>query len=333
MEIVFLNRLHKDDGQEAEAFAQIWIGEQDGLWSTGWSGDAGEEENEIWYEGGNWSELLCIYRYQLAQKLSAGYRPLLEGVFHEHDESSGRVKGIQQLYCYSELHSNDQLYAELVAWRRSRSARDQRAPYMIAGNRLLRLISTFVPRTHSELLELPGMGDSKLVAYGEEILELTARTEQPRAFPLVWVHEELDPQLFANWSYKQKELKYKLELDQFNQRRCVLQGIADGQGLESLGQSTSLPRRELLDLLEELARDGCNLEPLIMQELTPMPEDEQHAVWSAYEELGDQYLKPVLHKVYGTEQNAEVRNSDRYERLRLIRIRYRRADRPIVACQ
>lgn len=204
---------------------------------------------------------------------------------------------------------------------------------MIAGNRLLRLISAFVPRTDSELLELPGMGDSKLVTYGKEILELTARAEQPRSFPLDWVQEELDPQLFVNWSYKQKELKYKLELDQFNQRRCVLQGIADGQGLEKLGQSTGLPRRELLDLLEELARDGCNLEPLIMQELTPMSEDEQHAVWSAYEELGDQYLKPVLHKVYGTEQHAEVRNSDRYERLRLIRIRYRRTDRPIVACQ
>jgi len=64
----------------------------------------------------------------------------------------------------------------------------------------------------------------------------------------------------------------------------------------------------------------------VSAELEAIPEEEQQAVWQAYEELGDTLLKPVLQKGYGRE-SSEGGNGNLdtlYERLRLIRIRYRR---------
>ncbi|MNP44856.1 hypothetical protein D3C76_1387340 [compost metagenome] len=59
-------------------------------------------------------------------------------------------------------------------------------------------------------------------------------------------------------------------------------------------------------------------------ELKDVPREEQEKVWNAYEELGDSFLKPILQKVYH-KKAVEGKDLDTlYERLRLIRILFRR---------
>ncbi|WP_068786709.1 HRDC domain-containing protein [Paenibacillus phocaensis] len=325
MRIVFLNSLEKKDDGAMLRGAQVWIGEEEGVWRMGWNElSVDGEKEDLWYEGASWSEMLHIYRHRLAAKLGEGFRPVMEGIWDEKEALTGRGMAAQKLICYSEFNGNEPVYNELTAWRRKKASSERKAPYLIASNRLLRMISVFLPQTVDELLQLPGVGENKAGEYGAELLAITQAADRNHGFPLDWVEQEIDDEVFRSWLYKQKEVKYRAEMEKFSVRRAVLEALAEGLKVEEICMRTGIERRDAVELLENLEKEGYNTDDLVSAELEEMPEAEQQAVWMAYEELGDTLLKPVLHKVYGTEA-AEGGNLDTlYERLRLIRIRYRR---------
>jgi len=327
MQIVFMNRLSRNTGRDEEAFAQLWIGEEEGVWSLGWRDFAHAEEeshNTLWYEGGSWSEMLCVYRHELAVRMGEGYRPLLDGIFHEEDSLPSRNSEHLKLQYYSEQHSNEQVYEELCAWRRGRSSSERKAPYILASNRLLKMLSAYLPHTTEELLQIPGVGEGKAAQYGADWLTITGAAAKEHVFPLDWVHKEIDEESFISWTYRQKELKYKKQLERLRMRRLLLQGIERGLGMEQLKEECGAARRDLLEAVEELEKEGYSVEKLIVHELAGMPQTEQDQVWKTFEELGDVFLKPVLYKVYGHDFTAPGGLDLYYERLRLLRIRYRR---------
>ncbi|OMC75646.1 helicase [Paenibacillus odorifer] len=326
MQIVFMNRLSRISGVDQEVFAQLWIGEEEGVWSLGWRDFSGGEETQehLWYAGGSWNEMLCVYRHELAVKMGDGYRPLIDGVFHEEDGLTGRNQEQLRLQYYSEYNGNEAIYEELCAWRRSLASSERKAPYILASNRLLRLISTFLPHTPEELLQIPGVGEGKVAQYGTDWLAITSTAAREHSFPLNWVHQEIEEDSFVSWLYKQKEVKYKKQLERLRLRRILLQGIENGLGLEQLKVNSGVNRRELIEAVEELEREGYCVEKLIEVELKNVPQNEQEVIWNAYAEVGDLFLKPVLHKVYGEDFSAAEGLDSYYERLRLIRIRFRR---------
>ncbi|WP_454190268.1 HRDC domain-containing protein [Paenibacillus sp. Marseille-Q7038] len=325
MKIVFMNQLSVTSEQNGAKYAQLWIGEEEDLWQLGWSSmNMDEEQGDIWYEGDSWNEMMHIYRFQLAIKMSEGYRPLIEGIFHETEEAKQRNQHTQKLQCYSELYGREELYQALCVWRRQKASAERKAPYFIASNRLLRMISTYVPHTLEELRELPGVGENKLAEYGQELLEITTQETREHGFPLHWVATVLTEEEYESWNYRQKEQKYKQELEKFNLKKSVLTAIASGQSLDDISAITGLNRRELVDFLEELEKSGYDTEMLIAKELTWMTDDEQELIWNAYDELGTSFLKPILLRVYGEDPAGAGPLDQLYERLRMVRIRYRR---------
>ncbi|SET86614.1 HRDC domain-containing protein [Paenibacillus sp. NFR01] len=326
MQIVFMNRLTKSTGALSESFAQLWIGEEEGIWRLGWRDftASGESMDSIWYEGSSWNEMLCVYRHELAVKMGEGFRPLIDGVFHEEDVPAGRNQEQLRLQFYAEQHSDEAIYEQLCAWRRSKAASERKAPYLLASNRLLRLLSSFLPYTPEELRQIPGVGEAKAMQHGEEWLEITGKAVRAHSYPLAWVHEAVDEETFTSWLYKQKEMKYKKQLERLRLRRVLLQGIEGGQGLDALKQATGVSRREVLEAVEELEKDGYSVERLLDQELGGVSPAELSRIWEAYEQLGDGFLKPVLHLAYGDDFAPAEGLDVYYERLRLIRIRYRR---------
>lgn len=325
MRVVFLNSLEKKENLGIACAAQVWIGEEDGIWRMGWNEIKDEEEQEhIWYEGVSWSEMLHVYRHRLVMKLSEGFRPVIEGIWDEKEDLHGRGMTAQKLVCYSELNGNEPLYLELCSWRRKKASSERKVPYLIASNRLLKMISVFCPQTVEELQQLPGFGENKAKEYGAELLEITQVIERATSFPLDWALSQLDEETFRSWLYKQKEAKFRSQMEKFTTRRNVLESISEGLCVEQIAVRAGIERREVVELLEVLEKDGYNIDSLIEGELKEMPEKEQAAVWKAYEEMGDTFLKPVLQRVYGQEI-AEGSNLEKlYEQLRLIRIRYRR---------
>ncbi|MBD2848034.1 HRDC domain-containing protein [Paenibacillus sp. IB182496] len=323
MQAVFVNTLEKQLGEGRVAQGRVSIGEEQGLWHVVW--EEGDKERERWYAGTSWEEMLSTFRYSVAIKLGEGYVPVLDGMLEERKPDRGMRGALSRYHCYGELHSDPELFEALRDWRRGRAIAEKKAAYVIATNRMLWMLSAYVPHQEDELLQIPGWGENKHGLYGAEVLEITRRYAQRTAFPLDWVAEALDTDTYTQWMYRQKEMKFKGELDRHQEKRRLLEGIQDGLSLAELQQSTELPRRELLERIETLEAEGYDLEALIERELAEVSQEEQQKIWQALASVGDRYLKPVLSEVY-EEQELKTRQVEvLYDRLRLMRIRYRRA--------
>jgi hypothetical protein len=237
-----------------------------------------------------------------------------------------RSAQIQLLHYYSELHENEELYEQLRQWRLKCASLESKSPFLVATNRLLRMICAFLPQTLEELQQLPGLGANKIAAYGSELLEFTQQHERGTAFPLTWVEAEIDPAKFNAWLQQEKDRRQKAEQNKKELKRKLLEAIARGDSLDVLREQTQLQRRDLLLRIEELDRDGYDLEPYIESALQAVPAEEQELAWAAFELQGDRYLKPVLQSIYKQDE-LDGKEVDRiYEWLRLLRIKFRRAN-------
>lgn len=328
LNLMFMNSMEKATEEGRVRTAQVSIVENQGVWFVMWNEikEDGRSEQETWYEGLHWDEMMSSFREGVFMKQCGGFKPLLEMSVSEVDGLDGRAAFVQMLHFYSEKHSNEELYEALRQWRWKQASRESKAQFIVATNRLLKLISTFVPQTEEELLQLPGFGRTKLSMYGAEILALTAKLPQNGLFPLTWVEEKVDPMEFNAWLMEEKERKRKAEADKQEIKRKLLEAISRGEQLDKLMEQTKVQRRNLLLWIEELDRDGYDLESYIEQLLEPIPAAERERAWRAFQQQGDRYLKPILQAVY-KEEELSVKDADRiYEWLRLLRMKFRRAN-------
>ncbi|WP_054028540.1 HRDC domain-containing protein [Bacillus sp. FJAT-28004] len=326
MQIVFLNTFEKlGEGQHIDS-AQLSICESQGIWAVLWVELNEESEDPItWFEGTSWEEMIVAFRHGIARVMGEGYAPILDGMLDDRRSTTGSF--VTMLQCYGELHANQELFQQLREWRRTKAIAEKRSAYLIATNRMLWMISAFVPMTAEELTQIPGWGSAKHMSYGLEVLAITCEANRETEFPLQWVNDKLDTAAYTQWLYKQKESRYKSLMDRQKAKKHILNMVQQGGSLEQLGAELELSRRELMDRIEQLEQEGYDMESLITRELVEMPEDEQQLVWEALSLVGDKYLKPVLQQVYGTLEASQL---DRpvdvlYERLRLIRLRFRRS--------
>lgn len=329
MQVVFLNTFENaGEGGAAAREAQLSICEQNGVWSVIWTDEAGrpDGEQQVWYEGGSWEEMMTAFRHGIAVQMGEGFTPLIDGMLEERRSGEGTGTLYSLVQCYGELHSDEALFEALREWRRAKATALKKSAYLVATNRMLRMISAFVPQNPEELLQIPGWGESKQAVYGEDVLAITGACERRTHFPLDWVADTLDPKAYTKWVFKQKENKFKTQMDRQKEKRELLRAIAEGKTIDELQAAVELPRRDLMERIEKLDSEGYDLEPLIEKELAQMPVSEQQLVWDALQSIGDRYLKPVLHKVYGDEADqAKGRALDLlYDKLRLIRLQYRR---------
>lgn len=330
MNVMFMNSFNRvTEGGEFMS-AQLTITEEHGVWQLSWTEEqAGRNEADIWYSGIAWNELLAIFRHGVAVKLGEGYRPMIDGLLHEAVDEHERMNRSQRLACYADLHPNDKAYSILNVWRKSKANQERKAPYFIATNRMLRMVSVFLPVTLDELLEIPGFGENKVELHGEEIIALTGDLERATNFPLDWVKDAVTKQDYKQWFIAQKELKYKQDMARMHTHRFILEGIQRGCCIAELAEGCSMSRRNMILMLENLARDGYELDALITVELQTVPMEEQAKIWEAIVRIGDRYLKPILLEVYGEDGLQGEQSTAHYERIRLQRIRYRKQQEKI----
>ncbi|MBO7744713.1 HRDC domain-containing protein [Paenibacillus sp. MWE-103] len=330
MQVVFLNTFEKSGGEDGAAReAQLSICEQNGVWSVIWTDADGPLDGgqSAWYEGGSWEEMMTAFRHGVAVRMGEGFAPLIDGMLEERRSADAGAAQYAMIQCYGEMNGNAELFNALRDWRRAKAASIKKSAYLVATNRMLWMLSAYVPLQPEELMQIPGWGEAKQAAYGAEVLAVTGAFGRETSFPLDWVADRLDPKVYTKWVFKQKENKYKTQLDRQQEKRDLLRAIAEGKSIEELQAEIELPRRDLMERLEKLDLEGYDLEPLIEKELASMPASEQQLVWDALQSMGDRYLRPVLHRVYGEDaEQGKGKGLDLlYDRLRLIRLRYRRS--------
>lgn len=324
VQIVFLNRLDRTVGQ-SESRGQVFIGEMQGTWTAGWrDADGGQSDDQIWYEGVSWEELLAAFRHGVAVKMKEGYRPLIDGMLDtpiwEREPSLPLL-----VQCYAEQQAvNAELDATLKQWRKAKAAEEKRSAYLVATNRELHMISVFAPRTAGELAQIPGFGKLKTERYAADLIALLKDAPRQHKFPLDWVAQAVDLDRFTEWMLRLKEEKYGRALTMAKENRALLTAIREGKSLAELEAALQMDRRRLVERIERLDDEGYDVLPLIELELAALPPEEWTQASEAMAQLGDRYLKPLLHKVYGEAAAAQPDAQQQYEKLRMMRIRYRR---------
>mgnify|MGYP002402198444 CR=1 FL=1 len=321
MQVVFMNTFDRVDGDRTIMGATISICENDGQWLVLWT--EGAEETATWYEGLSWEEMLAAFRHGVAAKMGDGFQPIIDGMLDERKSSPSSI--IAMMQCYGELHADAALFEELREWRRKTAAQQRKSAYMIATNRVLNMISAFKPHTEQELAQIPGWGESKMKAHAEQVLAITVQHARETSFPLDWVVSMLDSKQYWQWTYRQKELKYKGQLERHQEKRLILEALSQGRTLSELQAELDMSRRNLLDRIEQLETEGYDMEPIVETELAEVPMEERQSVLAAFDVVGDKYLKPVMQHVYGTEGTPDKPLDLVYDRLRMLRLTYRRS--------
>jgi superfamily II DNA helicase RecQ len=110
--------------------------------------------------------------------------------FMRRRSSASRSQEQLKLQYYSEQHGNETVYEELCSWRRGKASSERKAPYILASNRLLRMISAFLPRTAEELLQIPGVGEGKASVW-RRLAQYHLCCAREHHFPLNWVMRRL----------------------------------------------------------------------------------------------------------------------------------------------
>ncbi|WP_084159241.1 HRDC domain-containing protein [Paenibacillus taiwanensis] len=333
MVVVWMTRLEKVTAAGVTITGLVSAGEEEGkwivLWETGVSDPVDDmadnhiqQESVTWYEGGVWLEMRAALRAGMARLLSIGFQPAL-GFMPDTNIHERRMKEQNEwINCYGDLNVNEMLYERLTAWRREQAMTLKRAPFWIATNRMLRLVSAFVPYTAEELRQLPGFGEAKVRAYADSITAITKTVGRATEYPLNWVRETVSEPLFLKWVYEQEQSKLNNEFRRLVERRLLLEGIQNQMSAERLTAHLKVDRRELLVRIEALVADGYDVHNFIEIELASLSSDERQAIQAALAELGVDYLKPVFVRVYG-EEALQVGASElqrKYEYIRLVRM-------------
>lgn len=321
-----INLLEKNENVYAQheeiRYGLVTVGQEDGEWIIIWKSDNGTMET--WFEGAAWEEMRTTLRRGLARLLYSGYR-LMIGFIPETDIHERRMKERNEwIACYGDLCTRLEIYEQLAKWRREKASKLKRAPYWIATNRMLRMVSALVPYTLEELRQIPGFGDTKLLAYGEDILSITKPFERNTTFPLDWVISTLSEEDFSKWVYAEWELKQDQELTQLTQRRILLEGLEQGLTIKQLMEQLQLNRRELIMRIEAVESEGYNVDQIVEAELTEMSTEYRAIIEAAFIELGDEYLKPIFEKTFAEIVTKDVYDAQTcYEQIRLLRLLYR----------
>lgn len=328
MNLVFMNTMEKKAGDDRVLSAQVVIGEGKGIWHALWSetSEDGYDRQDNWYEGPHWGELITVFRENLFLKLKEGFVPLVTMPWEDPLNGIGkRGRWNAILQCYCESRADEKVMDELRKWRRDKAASLAKAPYMVATNRMLQMVAVFLPQSMEELKQIPGFGHDKSSKYGDEIFTITRKVERKTDFPLDWVEQEMDPAVFRQWVIDQQERKIRSEQEKNAQRRKLLEAIWQGEALDQIAKQTSLPRRDLVLMIESMDQEGYDVSPIIDKELELISKEEKEQALLQFEQQGDRFLKPIFQAIYA---GSELKNSESdrvYQWLRLLRIQYRKS--------
>lgn len=209
--LVYMNTLKKETEEKNISFSQVCLFELVSSWQMNWKvfSKNGEISKDFWVEKERWEEILFQLRLELEHNKQEGFQPLFIDYFTPSNALSPKSKRNQVLYFYSEQQANSELFEDLRKWRKAESNKEDKPPYIIATNRVLKMLSTFIPKTVDELLQIPGFATAKAEKYGVSILQVTSDYERLTSFPLHWVEKQISMQNFDEWLYKNEVIKHE----------------------------------------------------------------------------------------------------------------------------
>ena len=317
--IEYLLSLVKPNGERGKLIVFDRKGNYETQWTT-YSVD--EEETHLEYAGPELTNAWKAVERILFGKITEGYQLSSPLVSHILTALPLRFTFTRKLECFSTQHTNPTLFQELKKWRKDTSNTCNLPPYFIGTDKLLNLLSTFVPHNEEQILQIPGIGQQKYSQYGLEILEITKKYDQAFPYPLHWINEKVNLDMLAIWMITEKmskEERKKIRLDKEQEDKLrLLEMIEDELSFGDIAQRLEISLSALLGRVRELAKEGYEVMAYLQKEVNSIQERE--TILDIASALGNDRLKPIYQKMYG-EGNEGVSGKevgDRYNRIRLV---------------
>ena len=294
MQFVHVQSYSITDSVQNMIIGQTYIQEDCGKFELFWAEQRNESEQHVesWYIGDSWSNLEAIYRKRIYDKLLIGFTP--DYTIQLYDWLDTNVEHIHLLDYYSEQHYNEQLYEQLVEWRKKTAKEAKLSTFYIATNKVLRYISTFIPHTVEELANIHGIGKNKIEKYGEDWLSITLQFERSTSFPLNWVNSKKAEREYIRWKMM-RSLEINLaEQAQMRLEEDIIHQIKQGTELEQLCEYFQMSSYRIMTLLERLRygqREWIVNWAIEQRKRIPIQLLEQ--IEKAIAEHGAKYLKPI----------------------------------------
>jgi len=191
-----------------------------------------------------------------------------------------------------------QLFELLRQKRRELAEAANVPPFVIFSDRTLTEMATYLPQTPEDLLQIHGIGRSKLEKYGAVFMTIVPdyRRSHPELIPFPR-HSKPPPADSLPGIRKRHHM--------------VGEAFTAGQSVEQLAEIWQVKRDTILDHLYRYFQEGYPLRSDGLRHLVQIPDEQQERAKQAFGALGLEFLRPVFEAL-----NGEVG----YEELRIIRL-------------
>ncbi len=200
-----------------------------------------------------------------------------------------------------EVEYNSALFALLRQKRKSMADEAGVPPYVIFSDRTLTEMAAYLPQSSESLLNIAGVGQVKLEKYGDVFLEvITAYCEKHE------LKESHRKSASASTTGKDEPLAART--------RIVGEAFNAGASVQDLIQRHDVTANTILDHLNKYLLAGNLIRTNNdLQALTSTTPEQQQAAFTAFDELGPNFLKPVFDQLNGTLN---------YDDLKILRMLY-----------
>jgi ATP-dependent DNA helicase RecQ len=210
-------------------------------------------------------------------------RETIFGVVQEAERI--RAKGQQD-----EIEYNSALFALLRQKRKEMADAAGVPPYVIFSDKTLAEMASYYPKSLASLLNISGVGQVKLRQYGESFLNVIV--------PYCEKH-----------GLKENPKETPRQKSDTNRRYVIVsEAYNSGETVQSLMQRYHVTASTILDHLARYLAAGNKLRHgTDLQTLTSVPPEGQQAAFTAFDELGPSFLKPVFDQLNGMLSYEELK--------------------------
>jgi ATP-dependent DNA helicase RecQ len=218
--------------------------------------------------------------------IAHGYISLKEGEYPTVVLNSMSVKVLKseekvilkEIRKVKKLTTNNDLFDVLRSLRREIAAKEAVPPYFIFADTVLKEMSTRYPMNKEQLLDISGVGESKLKKYGEIFLNAVQ----------IYV---ADHNVETNWIFK-KKTKIVFEEESLKTHEITVKLLKEGIGLKDIAIERECTVQTIISHLQKYLGDGNPIDFKInFQEL--FNDDEEKLVLEAVQKVGIDKLAPI----------------------------------------
>lgn len=190
------------------------------------------------------------------------------------------------------LDYDNELFLLLKSKRKDIADKANVPPYVIFPDKSLMEMSTYFPQTENLLREIHGVGEQKLKKYGKIFLGIIIKYCKKNR-----VSEILK-------SKHKRKKKSSLKREKFIE---VGNAYSQSKSFDELLSKFNVKRNTIISHLTTYIREGNKINTDILYELIDLNDEKQKEVFTTFDKLGANYLRPVFDELKGTVSYDDLR--------------------------